>query len=178
MWRLYARGVAWQNGELAEGGERESGDDAEGGAELWAAALQSPGAELEEELLPLLGSSEARVRQQAAAGLAAACELVPSRLHPLLQRLFALYKDSNTFVPPTTPPPFGEPEPSDEGWRARHGVGLTLAAVAPSLQAAAQLPLVFAFLKRALADDHEAVQAQLWLGLIRVRVRVRADPKN
>ena len=39
MWRLYARGVAWQNGELAEGGERESGDDADGGAELWAAAL-------------------------------------------------------------------------------------------------------------------------------------------
>ena len=32
--------------------------------------------------------------------------------------------------------------------------------VAPSLQAQAQLPVVFAFLKRALADDHEAVQAQ------------------
>ena len=48
--------------------------------------------------------------------------------------------------------------------------------MAPSLQAAAQLPLVFAFLKRALADDHEAVQAQLWLGLIRVRVRVRVSP--
>ena len=48
--------------------------------------------------------------------------------------------------------------------------------MAPSLQAAAQLPLVFAFLKRALADDHEAVQAQLWLGLIRVRVRVGVSP--
>ena len=52
VWRLYARGVAWQNGELAEGGERESGDDADGGAELWAAALQSPGAELEARPLP------------------------------------------------------------------------------------------------------------------------------
>ena len=52
-----------------------------------------------------------------------------ARLHPLLQQLFALYKDSNTFVQPTTPPPFGEPEPTDEGWRCRHGVGLTLAAV-------------------------------------------------
>ena len=160
VWRLYSRGVAWQNGELADGGERESGDGAEGGTELWAAALQSPGAELEAELLPLLGGGDPRVRRQAAAGLAAACELVAARLHPLLQQLFALYKDNNTFVQPSAPPPFGEPEPSDDGWRSRHGVGLTLAAVAPSLQAQAQLPVVFAFLKRALADDHDTVQAQ------------------
>ena len=47
--------------------------------------------------------------------------------------------------------------------------------MAPSLQAQAQLPVVFAFLKRALADDHEAVQAQ-FTEAGRVIIEKQAEP--
>ena len=46
-------------------------------------------------------------------------------------------------------------------WRARQGVALTLGALSPSVKAAQQLPVIFAFLKRALADEHEAVAAEM-----------------
>ena len=46
-------------------------------------------------------------------------------------------------------------------WRAREGVAHTLAALAPSVGARDQLPVVFAFLKRALADDDEAVAGEM-----------------
>ena len=45
--------------------------------------------------------------------------------------------------------------------RPREGVALTLAALAPSLRAREQLPIVFAFLKRALGDRDEGVAAAI-----------------
>jgi hypothetical protein len=119
---------------------------------------------LDSELLSLVGAQEARVRSQVARALASCATAVPARLHGMLQRLFELYKSN---VPATTTPASPsrfaqrEEELPEDDWRTRLGVGTSLAALAPTLRAREQLPLVFTFLKRALADAHEAVAAEM-----------------
>ncbi|EOD11607.1 hypothetical protein EMIHUDRAFT_452396, partial [Emiliania huxleyi CCMP1516] len=110
---------------------------------------------LEAELLPELAALSGRERAQAARALAAAAADEPPRLHTLLQRLFEMHKEAS-------PPPKAAAgsEEEDDGWRARHGVALCLAAVAPAASVM-QLPVAFAFLKRALADEVEEVAAAM-----------------
>ena len=135
-------------------------DTSAAGEAAWsafAAGDEAAHVEVEGELLPLLADEQLRVRQQVARALAAAEVSLPS--------IFDVYK---RHVPP---PPPSDPhmarmlaaengEVEDE-WRPRQGVGLTLAALAPTLRAREQLPVVFAFLKRALGDEHEVVAQQM-----------------
>jgi hypothetical protein len=115
-----------------------------------------PPSGLDAELLPLLASEELRIRQQVALALAAAGAELP--------KLFALYNKS---LPAEKPSDARarmlalEPVDDPDDWRSRQGVALTLAALAPRLRAREQLPLVFAFFKRALGDEHEMVAQQM-----------------
>ncbi|KAL3902559.1 MAG: hypothetical protein SGPRY_012015 [Prymnesium sp.] len=115
---------------------------------------------LEEELLPLLGNVCARQRAQAARALAAAARCRPTLVHTTLTRLFELHKKNTTpAVPNNQPLPrrLAGGEEEDAGWVVRHGVALALGALAGELKAREQLPVVFAFLKRALGDSNEVV---------------------
>ena len=132
----------------------------------WAAAHPAGGeaqalAQAESSLIRLLGDEEPRVRKQVAAALAGAAARDPGRLHALLQQIFEVYKTHA--APPAAAASreraaFGEePQEDPAAWRHRQGVALALAALAPSLKAREQLPVVFSFLKKGLADEHEAV---------------------
>jgi len=153
-------------------------------SELWLCYEASAEAEgcaalppsLETELLPVLGAAEERQRAQAARALASAAAEDTSRIHALLQQLISFHKESasppKASAPPPTRgksgcafPPSASRSPDtdadeDGAWEARHGVALCLADLAPAVSIM-QLPVIFAFLKKAFADRVESVSSAM-----------------
>ena len=105
----------------------------------------------------------------------------------LLQSLFDLYKANKTEEdgaaeaarqPSRARAAEAEAEAAEEvAWRSRQAVGLALAALAPQLHPKAQAPLVFAFLKRALADGNDAVNEQM-IAAGRALIEKNAQPEE
>ncbi|KAL1515351.1 hypothetical protein AB1Y20_001981 [Prymnesium parvum] len=151
---------------------------ASSGDELWRrydASSPLPD-ELEAALLPLLCEALPRVRAQAARALAAAAAVRAERVHPTLTRLFDLYKRSLPPPADAAAPRRPGAEPEDSGAAARQGVALALGALGAELKAREQLPVVFAFLKRALGDAHEDVaQAMMQAGREIIERQPRPD---
>ena len=133
-----------------------------GDAWLEFAHGDQPSEAIEEELMVLLADDQLRVRQQVARTLAGVVAKDAARLQPLLPKLFDLYKRSVPAPPQTDARgrvlrgDSGD-EVKEDRWRPRQAVALALSSLSPHLRAQVQLPLVFAFLKRALGDDHEVV---------------------
>ena len=164
----------------SDGAAFDGGGDGGGGG----AGMPS---DLEGRLLPFLEEPEQRVRAQAARAVGA----VPP---PAARRCPRCCRASSTCTRRTRRREDGgaeaarqtsraraaeaEAEAAEEvAWRSRQAVGLALAALAPQLHPKAQAPLVFAFLKRALADGNDAVNEQM-IAAGRALIEKNAQPEE
>ena len=139
-----------------------------GGARRDAAADVPDG--LSAVLLPLLGHVDERIRAQVGRALAGAARVAPAGfVQALLPKLFEMFKERTPTAAPadrkariiaqSNPDEAAEDEEAMAA--ARIGVAGSLGALGPHLDARMQLPIVFAFLKRALGDRHEGVAAAI-----------------